>query len=66
MDCYEGKRYVAFFDILGFKSWIKTDGSKKVFEYVKGYLDMMTKSSLPEATVNADMSVNFEIMIYTP
>jgi hypothetical protein len=61
MDCYSGNRYVAFFDILGFKSWIEQKGSLEVFNYVKGYLDMMIKSSMPGATVNSDMSVNLEV-----
>lgn len=59
MNCYEGKRYVVFCDILGFKSWIQAEGSKEVFNYVKGYLDMMIKASMPGATVNADMTVNY-------
>lgn len=61
MNCNNGKRFVSFFDILGFKSWIEVDGSKEVFKYVKGYLDMMIKSSLPNAIVNSDMSVEFEV-----
>ena len=33
----EGKRFVAFFDILGFSSWVESVGSKEVFTYVRGF-----------------------------
>lgn len=61
MNCHSGKRYISFFEIIGFKSWIEIEGSKNVFDYVKGYLNMMIESSLPNAKVNADMSVDVEV-----
>lgn len=61
MNCSDGERYVGFFDIIGFKSWVAIDGSKSVFEYIKGYLDMMIKQSLPGAIVNSDLSVEYEV-----
>ncbi|MDX1939018.1 MAG: hypothetical protein SFU99_00620 [Saprospiraceae bacterium] len=61
MDCHSGNRYVAFFDILGFKNWIASVGSKEVFNKATGHLNLVIKSSLPGATVNADQSVNYEI-----
>lgn len=54
----DGQRYVAFFDLLGFGSWVETAGSKEVFEYVRGFMDLMIRSSLPDSTVNPDMSVD--------
>ena len=54
----EGKRYVAFFDILGFGSWVETAGSKEVFTYVRGFLNLMVRSSLPGSVVHPDMSVD--------
>ena len=53
----EGKRFVAFFDILGFSSWVENIGSKEVFTYVRGFLNLMVRASLPESIVNQDMSV---------
>ena len=53
----EGKRFVAFFDILGFSSWVENIGSKEVFIYVRGFLNLMVRSSLPGSIVNPDMSV---------
>jgi len=56
----EGKRFVAFFDILGFSSWVENEGSKKVFMYVRGFLNLMVRSSLPRSTVHQDMSVDIQ------
>ena len=56
----EGKRFVAFFDILGFGSWVESEGSKKVFTYVRGFLNLMVRSSLPGSTVHQDMSVDIQ------
>lgn len=55
-----GKRFVAFFDLLGFKSWIKSDGSFKVFTYVRGFFNLVIKASLPGSVVNSDMSVTLK------
>ncbi len=55
-----GKRFVAFFDLLGFKSWLKADGSFKVFTYVRGFLNLMIRASLPGSIVNPDMSVTLK------
>lgn len=52
-----GTRYVAFFDLLGFSSWLEADGSLEVFKYVRGFLNLMIRASLPGSVVNADMSV---------
>lgn len=56
----EGNRYVAFFDILGFSNWIETAGSKEVFVYTRGFLNLMIRSSMPKSVVNPDMSVDLE------
>lgn len=56
----EGKRFVAFFDILGFGSWVENEGSKKVFTYVRGFLNLMVRSSLSGSTVHQDMSVDIQ------
>ena len=56
----EGKRFVAFFDILGFSSWVESVGSKEVFTYVRGFLNLMVRSSLPGSVVNPDMSVELK------
>jgi hypothetical protein len=56
----EGKRFVAFFDILGFSSWVKNIGSKEVFTYVRGFYNLMVRSSLPGSIVNQDMSVDLQ------
>jgi len=53
----EGKRFVAFFDLLGFSSWVENVGSKEVFDYVRGFLNLMVRASLPGSTVQSDMSV---------
>ena len=53
-----GKRFVAFFDILGFGSWVETAGSMEVFTYVRGFLNLMVRASLPGSVVNPDMSVD--------
>ena len=53
----EGERFVAFFDILGFSSWVESTGSKEVFTYVRGFYNLMVRSSLPGSIVNQDMSV---------
>lgn len=58
MVLIEGIRYVAFFDILGFKNWIESEGSRNVFEYIRRFLNLMIRSSLPNSKVNSDMSVN--------
>jgi hypothetical protein len=52
-----GERFVAFFDLLGFKSWVLEEGSAEVFEYVRGFLNLMIRASLPGSIVNPDMSV---------
>ena len=56
----EGKRFVAFFDILGFSSWVENIGSKEVFTYVRGFLNLMVRASLPGSIVNQDMSVDLQ------
>jgi len=56
----EGERFVAFFDILGFGSWVENEGSKKVFTYVRGFLNLMVRSSIPGNTVHQDMSVDIQ------
>lgn len=56
----EGKRFVAFFDLLGFGSWVESSGSKEVFTYVRGFLNLMVRSSLPGSVVHEDMSVDVE------
>ena len=56
----DGKRFVAFFDVLGFSSWVKSEGSKEVFTYIRGYMNLMIRSSLPKFKVNPDMSVDLE------
>ncbi|MBI2841667.1 MAG: hypothetical protein HYX75_25405 [Acidobacteria bacterium] len=55
-----GKRFVAFFDLLGFSSWLEADGSSVVFTYVRGFLNLMIRASLPGSVVNQDMSVTVE------
>lgn len=52
-----GKRYVAFFDLLGFSAWLESEGSFNVFTYVRGFLNLMIRASLPGSVVNPDMSV---------
>lgn len=54
----EGNRFVAFFDILGFGSWVESEGSKEVFTYVRGFLNLMVRASLPGSVVHPDMSVD--------
>jgi len=56
----EGNRYVAFFDILGFKNWVETEGSHKVFVYIRDFLNLMIRASMPKSIVNADMTVDLE------
>lgn len=56
----EGKRFVAFFDLLGFGAWVESSGSKEVFTYVRGFLNLMVRSSLPGSVVHEDMSVDIE------
>ena len=51
------ERYVAYFDFLGFRSWIRTKGSKEVYERVVFLLGLAVKGSLPGASVGSDMSV---------
>jgi hypothetical protein len=53
-----GNRFVAFFDLLGFKSWIDDEGSREVFTYVRGFLNLMIRASLPGSVVHPDMSVD--------
>ena len=55
-----GTRYVAFFDILGFSSWLESSGSLEVFTYVRGFLNLMIRASLPGSIVHPDMSVTVE------
>ena len=52
-----GKRFVAFFDLLGFGSWLDSDGSQEVFTYVRGFLNLMIRASLPGSVVHPDMTV---------
>jgi len=52
-----GNRFVAFFDLLGFSSWIDDEGSLEVFTYVRGFLNLMIRASLPGSVVHPDMSV---------
>jgi hypothetical protein len=54
----DGKRFVAFFDILGFGSWVENVGSMEVFTYVQGFLNLMARSSLPGSVVHPNMSVD--------
>ena len=54
----DGKRFVAFFDILGFGSWVENDGSMGVFTYVRGFLNLMVRASLPGSVVHPNMSVD--------
>ncbi len=51
---------MAFFDLLGFKSWLETDGSAAVFTYVRGFLNLMIRASLPGSIVHQDMSVTVQ------
>ena len=53
-----GNRFAAFFDLLGFKSWIDDEGSLEVFKYVRGFLNLMIRASLPGSVVHPDMSVD--------
>ncbi len=53
----DGKRFVAFFDLLGFSSWLEAEGSAEVFTYVRGFLNLMIRASLPGSVVHPDMSV---------
>ena len=55
-----GKRFVAFFDLLGFSSWLRADGSAEVFSYVRGFLNLLIRASLPGSVVHADMSVTVQ------
>lgn len=59
----DGNRYVAFFDILGFSSWVETMGSEEVFVYIRGFLNLMVRASMPNSVVNPDMSVDLESSI---
>ena len=54
----DGKRFVALFDILGFGSWVENDGSMGVFTYVRGFLNLMVRASLPASVVHPNMSVD--------
>lgn len=56
----DGNRYVAFFDILGFSNWVEAMGSKEVFVYIRGFLNLMIRASMPKSVVNPDMSVDLE------
>jgi hypothetical protein len=53
----DGKRYVAFFDLLGFSAWLDAEGSAEVFTYVRGFLNLMIRAGLPGSVVHPDMSV---------
>ena len=55
-----GKRFVAFFDLLGFGSWLKAKGSAEAFTYVRGFLSLMIRASLPGSVVHPDMSVTIK------
>jgi hypothetical protein len=50
-------KYVAYFDFLGFRNWLRTEGSAAVFDTVVYILGLAVKGSLPNATVRPDMSV---------
>jgi hypothetical protein len=52
-----GSRFVAFFDLLGFSAWLESEGSAEVFMYVRGFLNLMIRASLPGSIVHPDMSV---------
>ena len=54
----EGERFVAFFDLLGFGSWVESAGSKEVFKYVRGFWNLVLRASLPGSVVRSDMSVD--------
>ena len=54
----DGKRFVALFDILGFGSWVENDGSMGVFTYVRGFLNLMVRASLPASVVHPNMPVD--------
>lgn len=56
----DGNRYVAFFDILGFSNWVETMGSKEVFVYIRGFLNLMVRACMPKSVVNPDMTVDLE------
>lgn len=60
MHVERGNRFVAFFDLLGFSSWLEADGSIEVFTYVRGFLNLMIRASLPGSVVHPDMSVTLE------
>lgn len=60
MSVSKEKKYVAVFDVLGFKSWIKAEGSQKIFTFMKGFMNLMTKVSLPKAVANEDMTVDMK------
>lgn len=43
--------------MLGFRSWLESEGSSEVFTYVRGFLNLMIRASLPGSIVHPDMSV---------
>ena len=38
--------------------WVENDGSMEVFTYVRGFLNLMVRASLPGSVVHPDMSVD--------
>ena len=38
--------------------WVENDGSMEVFTYVRGFLNLMARASLPGGVVHPDMSVD--------
>ena len=36
--------------------WVENDGSMEVFAYVRGFLNLMVRASLPGSVVHPDMS----------
>jgi hypothetical protein len=51
------ERYLAYFDFIGFRNWILTEGSESVYKRVVYLLGLAVKGSLPNSIVNPDMSV---------
>jgi len=49
--------YLAYFDFIGFRNWILTEGSESVYKRVLYLLGLAVKGSLPNSVVNPDMSV---------
>src|ERR1041385_4073094 len=47
-------RYVAYFDFIGFRNWIRTEGSAEVYSRVVHFLGLAMKGSLPNSTVGEE------------